>query len=1202
MPSPSPTKTETDTSSLSIDSVYPSTSVFPIDPTSLNHSGQARLESRQHSKRSRSPSSSGRFPTRKPSDPLDSHNLTSGLACVGICKASHSAPRASDFASTHVGLGSLKLELGRNWPGNSAKRESFGPDVTENDRAVQKNRDQRNASKDTNMGGGIEKGRFVDKASGLPSPPGTESDIATSSDPQASASQRKESLGELRQASHTVLFEATANEMSLHQQSTKTHPPFFTSTPPVHVSQKNSSILTSPFIPACGPPRGTRSMSRSSSSTSVAITAGNAHEQWHSNSLSGSRHSLSSDLSRSGRTSTPLRHGPSPLERSSSIGSSTKSFEITKEFRPPSSVDLNSTINHHLLHRDSDVVDQPLPEGKSGNNHEQQQSRSAMLDLKIKEMEEKIVEVTNDRKRLSLSNGDRKVPVQGDARCNNSYFHSKESPEVSSPQLRRRASKSLDLTRTFNSQQRQKPRNEVNRQDDEERSRSDEKSGGSGNSMRRKGLPEDFRNGSFFSPHSPKGTPNQTPDSTNLGTPQTRSRQGFNSLAQEQFHATLASRFTTPVRFSHEHESVPSPLRPQSTTHGLGRSSTFSITRNGDSPVYSRRAWSQSISELPESNSASFLDSRGLPRNVDKFRPKSVLENRNDRPKSYIRQNSDTPSDRHDRNFRRGMSMLVSNKDLVNAKLRSRITSTAIGPGDSISAVGNNKLDREKDPLDVIRRLEEQMAQSKKRWEHMPRSSTSMSSMRDIHLTAPQTAPAESFRHRRSMERETPLSPTYGRGGNSRLSAIGLITEPRHQRSHTSLGGRSSASLDQRLVASSDHGRLLFEAFKSLESKLEKDSITVQNLLENLGSTAQTAQNVNNSLQAAYELAHQLSLDDIVNNDLEKTREGYVALAVLLKEAGKTSDQNVRDLTKVVFDLPRLWRQSNVVPSTPSGSLRFRRPEAATSSPYDAIKTSEERPRRWTPSAASMYEPVTRERSPLHIRYSVDNPRRSFDVLRSSSSVDSRSLLAHSQRERSSSAVSSLVAKVRTMSLTPRRGPSSPKTDFGSIKQSPHILDIPRVPEQPSHYAQFHSSLSHSQSNSPEKPANSSNVLKKKSSSASNHTIRGSLHSFSSTSRGNPTTAVSQVTIGKPSPNADAVSINSRRTFDEDEPNSPKSTSSNLDAASVLGHNLTIAAKTREKGKIKKEIGGEEGRAKRMTERLKASLRRTSSKQVEDAL
>lgn len=761
----------------------------------------------------------------------------------------------------------------------------------------------------------------------------------------------------------------------------------------------------------------------------------------------------------------------------------------------------------------------------------------------------------------------------------------------------------------------------------------------------------------------------------------------IDSPAHHHSSSLLSSRFSTTSRLAREYDPVRSPSRASHRIEGLERSSTVSAFRVRDNAGYAQRGWSQSMSGLPHSTDAG-LDQRGLPRELDRYMPESVLDSPGNKSRYHERTstvlNNATYQERGAK-VRRGVSMLISERDLANANLDLNRRFNAIAPGDSVSVIGTKSerdtgKEKEKDPLDVIRRLEEQRVESKRRWEHMPRSSTSMSSMRDIYRNPyPRMIPAsvDIIRHRRSMEHDAPASPLYGRGGGSRLSMVGPrglpmpATEPGQKRSYTSLGGRSSASLS--LASSNEHGRLLLDAYRSLESKLSQDGLSTE-VLSPLGSAAKASESLNTVLQTALNLAKQISLDAVVDENSTKVREGYKALTSLLREAGRASDQNVRDMTRVMLELPKLLRHSNghgMPPSTSFGSVRPRRSESlaallAHESPRHG-SASVERPRRWTPSAASVYsEAGAYESSPLQNQFGT--PRRSFDVLRASTSIsDSYSPLSarsSRERERPGSAMSSLMNKVRNMSLTPKKGAPSPKSELATIEQSPDQPPAPQVPMQP--YAlsplpqsssrsslarsrSSHSSFSRSRSVSPEKGTSakssperlSAKILKKKSSVASNHTVKASFPSLPSTSRGKPTTAISQVTAGDLTPETNAMLIHPRTTFGpEDEPNSPVSRFSfrsshqrmgsrdegssesgdgeidwtrerrdsgiESDAVSILEQNLVLAAKAREEGENRKMERGtegkieEEGKTKRMTDRLKASLRRSSNKHSGD--
>lgn len=191
MPSSSPTKTST--SSLSLDSVHSGQSSPSIDS---NHSQQTHNAAK--------PRRSGGFetqsqipvytPTRDQPSSLrfpPEQRASQSPPVVNLRQNPHQQLNTSPsslsmlptgFASLHVGIGSPKFEFGRDWPGTGRRQResSLGPEAVENgrlmrERAAQEQRRMEESSSGRENG---ERGGYVNKVSGLPSPPGTESDIA----------------------------------------------------------------------------------------------------------------------------------------------------------------------------------------------------------------------------------------------------------------------------------------------------------------------------------------------------------------------------------------------------------------------------------------------------------------------------------------------------------------------------------------------------------------------------------------------------------------------------------------------------------------------------------------------------------------------------------------------------------------------------------------------------------------------------------------------------------------------------------------------------------------------------------------------------------------------------------------------------------------------------------------------------------------
>ncbi|WWD17814.1 hypothetical protein CI109_102257 [Kwoniella shandongensis] len=1056
----------------------------------------------------------------------------------------HDLIMATGFASVKVGLGSPKLEFGRrDWVGgyhpHSGSDDSEHPGVPENEHP-----DARSAGGDKEA---TRKGAngLVDRVSGLPSPPGTESDI--------------------------VIPPAIREKPRPADQSATSQRP----APPIHrTSSTNSSNLLSHSSSPSGSttsrtldpsprrrtpglkPKHSPSMSRSSSSSSVAFTSplngdkrpplSNGSSRRHSTDLMRiSTHSRSSSHGSQRRGTPSLELGRSPHSR---VPSPEKT---ARQNLPPVSSGLDKLESRRSSRRLSG----------GGSNHEDQErdplprrsSHGSELDERIREAEERILQASSGRVRRTVDVEEKATPVRGAIRRHDLYSRAKESPSVvPSSAIRRSATLSSALGNanghTGSASDLPSKRGDGDHEmheEDEDR----ERSGGSGSSRRRKGLPADFRHGGLFTPSPQKPYTNQTPNEDPSSSRSARLRQFIDSPTDYTSSSPIPNRFASTSRLSREIGQVSSPSRVgRQSIDGLERSSSMAATRHGETSAYARRTWTESISGLPRNSDD--LDHRGLPR--DRYPAESVMGAVENRDRTHARHSTDSAlADRE--STRRGISALVGGRDLASAS-GSRLASLA--PGDSVSAVGarSDRVDS-KDPLEMVRRLEEQRAQAKERWNHMPRPATSMSSIRDVYNHPPRSAPLDGIRPRRSMDHDnTPISPLTGRGASSRLGLRGPATEPRPMRSSTSLGGRSTANLDFP-SASSEHGRLLFEAFRALDSRLGQDVLLTQpELIRTFHSATRTSETINTSVRSAVELASQIAIYAEMSDDPSKMQEEYSRLAFLLRDAARASDQNVRDMTRIMLDLPKLFNKQasgsgSGMTASPSvgSSSRLRRSESNVGQHTEAA-------RRWQPTSPDA------TKSPLQGRWSMDSPRRRFDVLRPSTSVgESYSPLSSRDQRRGpgSSTVSSLMSKVRAM--TPRKQHTlSPKPDLSTIEQSPpqpqynndnSASQISLPAPAPVSAPAPRSNSSMSRGSSPEKPARR-NVLKKKASTTSTHTIRGSSNFLPSTSRPKATTAISQVTAGDLNhPNSNgrgngspdrAMSVRSTRTF-EDEPPSPMS-------------------------------------------------------------
>jgi hypothetical protein len=634
------------------------------------------------------------------------------------------------------------------------------------------------------------------------------------------------------------------------------------------------------------------------------------------------------------------------------------------------------------------------------------------------------------------------------------------------------------------------------------------------------------------------------------------------------------------------------------------------------------RDWRDSISGLPD---AGIAQSR-LPasRPLDNYpirRADSVLGTNNDRYRYEKRGGSVESALANERSR-------VQHPNGTPSRSSPRY---ALGPGDSVSLAGGNGREAitaaAKDPLEVLKRMEEKRNQHREQWEaersasvlgdhhyggprpnsrlfdstpRHARPSTSMSSMRDVYDgPVPRTAPIEGWRARRDQVMAGD-SPLIGRG--SRLRELPKpATEPRPMRSSTSMGGRSSTSLDFAAPAT-EHGRLLFEACRALELKLGPEILAhVPELTKTFHSSTRTAEHVNSSLRVSLQLINDASVR-LDLDDIEKTRQELVKLDVCIRDANRASDQNVREFTRIMLDLPKLLRQAD------KAGLGRLQPRTSSPGQYDSPVRASHDMMRPSTSLGEISSPT--------YRYSLDSRR---PVL--------QPRLQPLDRDRSS-AVSNLVAKMK--GLTPKRSPLPQHSDLQTIEQSPPHQLFDRIPPNPLPLTSSQSRTS-LQSSSPTKSSRSSiiaprplppprspdrkNVLRKKASSTSTHTVRGSSAFMPTSSKVQTTTALSVVNhldhLDSESDLTPAKSIRSTRTTStmsygsDNYAGSPTSAyslaidpdtrerssmesgiSTREDAVSVLEHSLATAAKNRG--------SSEEERKPSVSERFRATLRRGS--------
>ncbi|KAL7424736.1 hypothetical protein Q5752_000420 [Cryptotrichosporon argae] len=402
-----------------------------------------------------------------------------------------------------------------------------------------------------------------------------------------------------------------------------------------------------------------------------------------------------------------------------------------------------------------------------------------------------------------------------------------------------------------------------------------ERSGGSSGSGQRKPLPESFRNGALYTP-SPKLS--QASDLPLESTHSVRIQRYDTSL-----ESPSRSRYST-LRQQGNHEAI-SSSRSYRRIEGLERGSTAGA---GEYMSPNRHATFDSMSGLPQSR-RDHPDSLQQESRLRRSRPESVLG---------------TPGEQ----YRYRQSAAPLDRDLSGLRI-------GLAPSDSISAVGAK--DGKRDPLEVIRRLEEQRSQHNRRWEHersesvigsvrpssrldrmpqYPRPTTSMSSMRDLHASPSHTGLYDTVSRRGQQEGSVMDSPLGGRG--SRVSV--LASEPRFMRSSTSLGRQSAGSVHEPLPQpSTDHGRIMVEALHSLQVRLPDSDLS-----RALQATATTSNHVSTTVRMASGIAADLAVG-LELDDPAKLREQATKLTLVLRDAGRATDRNVRDLTQAFLALSR---------------------------------------------------------------------------------------------------------------------------------------------------------------------------------------------------------------------------------------------------------------------------------------------------------
>ena len=477
------------------------------------------------------------------------------------------------------------------------------------------------------------------------------------------------------------------------------------------------------------------------------------------------------------------------------------------------------------------------------------------------------------------------------------------------------------------------------------------------------------------------------------------------------------------------------------------------------------------------------MDSRGLPLpwNTDTrpLRPKSVLETfSRDRPRTR--------------------------EDDLNARM-SRLNLT---PSDSVSVVGArtdvDSPSTRKNPLDLLKKMEARRSEHNRHWDQ-ERASTVLGD--SIARPSPGGRLPESPHYARpttsmsSLRDDGPRPPSIDRIRRLEQSPVGqnprLAGSPRHQKSSASLGGRSnvSSTLDINKT-STQHGRILFEACLALESKLPTETrVLLPELVKSLGKTSRSSEEINGAIRAAAESASRLSVNVELEADPARMREEMDGLFLLLRETARVSDQNVRDLTRIMLDLPKLIK--GPAPPSSSTSTTFTRPYEAnheTRSSVDLIDS----PRRLQPRSSPRYALET----PVRRSEELFRPVTSTGAYFTPPSTSRRprdslpaNFVPHANGE--SKGLSGLVSKIRNNNIITPRKYQTLTDDLATIEASPPVppLDRDRIPELPISPARR-------------------NILRKKPSTTSTHTVRGS-GSFLPPSKVVSTTAISAINAGE---------------------------------------------------------------------------------------
>lgn len=511
-----------------------------------------------------------------------------------------------------------------------------------------------------------------------------------------------------------------------------------------------------------------------------------------------------------------------------------------------------------------------------------------------------------------------------------------------------------------------------------------------------------------------------------------------------------------------------------------------------------------------------------------------------------------------------------------------------------MSAVGGSREPDpgRKDPLEVLRRLEEARSQHNRRWEedraasvlgdHRDRSASALgdstgsgggvyrsasvlgdspsggyryrpsSRLDDVsgrpssrlsgtyrvtprsatsagsYYDSPRTAPAL-----RRFPIDDPLdSPLHGRGGPP--SVLHPVSEPRPRRSQTSFGSRvSGASFSS--GAETDHGRNLMDAARVM-AKGDINNISAATIAK-LSAVAETMERANTGVRAAAAIAGELALD--LDTDANSTvRDRLPRLQITLREANRASDQAVRDLTEALLGLR-------------GGSGGSVGANGSVATPAQTPARKEDGHRRVFSVASAASSPVARA------------PR-----------SESISSLASLVRERGTPTRSGLEA----IEQSPPKPPS--KRASLDLHQLPTVDGPPSpAPTDPDSKEVLTSSRSPPRAGFSGFPEGGERVLRKQASTLSTHTVRQRPLTFAPAHAPEPTTAVS-------------TAMASPNSKDRAAPARPARRDSVLSVSSILSEDAHRGADLQRKGTFGAMDAAKVGTGKResVSERFRKHL------------